>query len=121
MSDGYKCWVYHATKKPRIIDSSEYELACANGWADSPARFLKLSAVGIDQSKIDSGNKDEALKAQQALEALAGVVESINGALNLHKMTKMELEYYAKEHFGVDLDRRKHSDKLIAEIKAMME
>jgi hypothetical protein len=121
MSNDFRCWVYHATKAPKIINSNEYELACANGWADSPARFLKLESLGIDAKKVDAGDEDESTKAQQAYDAVEGVKQSLNGALNLKKMSKMELEDYAKEHFGVNLDRRLNPGKMIKQIKELME
>jgi hypothetical protein len=121
MSDDFKRWIYSATKAPKVINDSEFEQYEAKGWADSPAKFLKLEDVGIDQEKIKAGNVEEASKAQQAFDAVEGVKESLNGALNLNKMNKNELEAYAKEHFGVDLDKRKKPNVLIKQIRALME
>ena len=121
MNEDFKRWVYHKTKSPKIVNNSEFEQMQAEGWADSPAKFLKLESLGISQEKIDSGNEEEAAKAQQALDAVEGVKESMNGALNLSKMSKQELEDYAKEHFGVDLDRRLKPNKMVKQIEALME
>ena len=121
MSKDFKRWIYHETKEPRIINDSEFERFEALGWADSPAKFLKLETIGISQKKIDDGDEDEAAKAQQTLDAVEGVKESLNGSLNLDSMNKNELETYAKEHFGIDLDRRKNPDTLVKEIRALME
>ena len=121
MNEDFKRWVYHKTKSPKIVNNSEFEQMQAEGWADSPAKFLKLESLGISQEKIDSGNEEEAAKAQQALDAVEGVKESMNGALNLNKMSKQQLEDYAKEHFGVDLDRRLKPNKMVKQIEALME
>jgi hypothetical protein len=107
MSKDFKCWVYHETKKPKVIKSSELETFFALGWADSPAQFLKLEAVGIDKDKIDAGDESEKAKAQQALEAVEGVVQSLNNQLNIDSMNKNQLEAYIKEHYDIDLDKRK--------------
>ena len=121
MSKDFKRWVYHATKSPKIINNTEFEQIQAEGWADSPAKFLKLESIGISQTKINDGDEEEAAKAQQALDAVEGVKESLNGALNLKKMNKKQLEDYAKEHHGVDLDRRLTPNKMIKQIEALME
>jgi hypothetical protein len=93
----------------------------AHGWADSPARFLKLESVGISQEKIASGDLHESAKAQQALDSVEGIKDYLNGALNFSKMTKEELETYANKHFGVDLDRRLKPNTMIKQIKELME
>ena len=109
----FKQWIYHATKKPKIIDSDNFESRKAEGWADSPAQFIKLETLGIE--------KDDTVKAQQALDMVAGVAESLNKALNLNNMNKNELEDYAKEHFGVDIDRRRSVKSLRKVVKALAE
>ena len=109
----YKQWIYHATKKPKIINSSDFEMLQAEGWADSPARFIKLESLGI--------GKDDPIKSQQALDMVNGVADSLNKALNLDKMNKQELEDYAKEHYGVDIDRRRSVKALRKEVKALAE
>jgi hypothetical protein len=121
MTENYKTWVYHATKAPKVIDSSEFEQMTALGWADSPAIFLKLETIGISQEKIKNGDVDEAAKAQQALDAVEGIKDYMNGSLNFNKMNKQELEDFAKHHFGVDLDRRQKPNKMIKQIKDLME
>ena len=121
MNEDFKRWVYHKTKNPKIINNSEFEQMQAEGWADSPAKFIELETLGISQEKINSGDEEEAAKAQQALDAVEGVKESMNGALNLNKMSKQQLEDYAKEHFGVDLDRRLKPNKMVKQIEALME
>tara|TARA_R110000796_G_scaffold174851_2_gene291844 strand:+ start:974 stop:1312 length:339 start_codon:yes stop_codon:yes gene_type:complete len=109
----YKQWVYHETKKPKIIDSDNFEAMKTEGWADSPAQFIQLEALGVD--------KNDTIKAQQALDMVTGITESLNKALNVNKLSKQELEVYAKEHFEVDIDRRKTIKELRKEVKALAE
>ena len=105
--EDFKRWIYHATKKPKIIYNSKFEELESLGWSDTPATFLKLETVGIDKAKVDAGDEQEVAKAQQALDAVDGIVKSLNGSLNIDKMSKKEIEDHIKEHFDVDLDRRK--------------
>lgn len=116
-----KRWIYHATNEPKIINDGEFEAYEAEGWADSPARFVKLEQFGIDQSKIEGGDEEEAARAQQALDAVEGVKDSLNGALNVGTMNKDELESYAKEHFNVDIDMNKGVRKLRQDVKNLIQ
>lgn len=115
----YRCWVYHETEEPKIVTKEEAETLYNDGWKDSPACFIKLESVGIDKDKVDAGDEEENTKAQQVLDAVEGVKDSLNGALNLELMDKNELEAYAKEHFDVDIDRRKGLKRLVKEIKEL--
>ena len=115
----FKRWIYHETKQPKIINDSEYEDHKALGWADSPARFLKLESVGIDNEKVEAKDPGETAKAQQALEAVEGVAQSLNNQLNIDKMNKNQLETYIKEHYGVDLDKRKKLKQLRKQAKEL--
>lgn len=117
MAKDFKRWIYHADNKPKIINDSEYEDYKALGWADSPARFLNLESVGIDKAKTDAGDPSETAKAQQALEAVEGVVQSLNNQLNIDEMNKNQLESYIQEHYGIDLDKRKTLKKLRQQAK----
>ena len=116
----FKQWIYHETKEPKIIYNSQFEEFEALGWCDSPARFLKLEAVGVDKDKVDAGDEQEAAKAQQALDSVQGVVDSLNGSLNIDKMTKKQIEEHVSEHFGIDLDRRKKLKTLKEEALAII-
>ena len=116
----FKRWIYHATKAPKIINDGEFEQYEALGWADTPAVFMKLEVLGINQDKIKDGDEEETAKAQQAFDAVEGVRDSLNGALNLEDMNKNELEAYAKDHFSIDIDRRKNKRSLLKEIKALI-
>lgn len=100
-------WVYHKTETPKIINRSELEESIKDGWQESPACFLDLKDIGIDKNKIKKGNKNETQKAQQAIEAVEGIAQSINNALNIDVMNKNELETYISEHYSIDLDKRK--------------
>ena len=117
MSKDFKQWIYHETKQPRIINNSEFEEYEAEEWADSPAQFLKLESVGIDKELIDKKDPDETAKAQQALEAVEGVVQSLNNQLNIDVMNKNQLEAYILEHYSIDLDKRKSLKQLRKQAK----
>ncbi len=108
----FKRWVYHATKEPKIILDSEFEACEAQGWADSPAKFIKTTDFGVDP--------DNSIMVQQLGEAIEGVKDAANGAINLDKMNKKQLEEYALKHFEVDLDRRKTLKQLRLEVSEMV-
>lgn len=108
----YKTWIYHATEEPKIINSDEFETYQKEGWADTPAAFVNIKEAGIDV--------DDPVKVQQFGDAISGVKDSLNGALNLDNMTKKELEAYAREHYSQELDRRKSKAKLIKQVKEMI-
>lgn len=111
MKKTYKRWVYHATKQPKIIDSDQFEEMEALGWADSPAKFIKVTDFNVDP--------DNQAEVQQLGETIEGVAGAVNGALNIDIMGKNELEAYAQEFFGVDLDRRKGIKTLRKQVKEM--
>lgn len=113
MSKTFRRWIYHATKEPQVINSNEFENYKKDGWADSPAEFLNKKDVGIDEEKLDAGDFQETMKAQQVMDSVEGVKDSLNGALNLEVMTKVQLENYARKHLDLELDRRKKKDTLI--------
>ena len=108
----FKRWIYHATEEPKIINSDEFESYKEKGWADTPAAFVNIKESGIDV--------DDPEKVQQFGEAIEGVKDSLNGALNLDNMTKRELEAYARKHYGQELDRRKSKPKLIKQVKELI-
>ena len=108
-----KRWIYHETEEPFIIEKEEYESYKEDGWRDSPAHFIKLPDVGVDP--------DDPVAVQQFGEAVEGVVESLNGALNFKKMSKLELEDYAKEHFGAELDKRQKITTLRKQVQSLID
>jgi hypothetical protein len=105
-------WIYHATKKPQIILDSEFETFEALNWADTPAKFAKIADFGVDE------NNEQMVNALG--EAMEGVKNAANGALNIQTMTAKKLEKYALEHFAIDLDRRKAIKVLRQEVSAMV-
>ena len=117
MSKDYLTWVYHATNDPKIINNSEYTDYFDKEWRDSPACFLNLKTLGIDKDLIDKKDPDETAKAQQALEAVEGVVQSLNNQLNIDVMNKNQLEAYILEHYSIDLDKRKTLKQLRKQAK----
>lgn len=108
----FKRWIYHETKSPKIISNSDYDELYQLGWRDTPASFLKMETLGIGSHETE--------KAQQALDMVAGVVESLNNTLNIDSMGKKELEDHLKEHFDIDIDRRKKLKDLRAQAKAII-
>jgi len=87
-----KCWIYHPDHEPKIVNSDDAEEWYSDGWFDSPAKFIKTTDFGIDP-------EDEA--AVQGLgEAIEGVKNAANGALNIGKMSLDEIAEYALEHVG---------------------
>ena len=116
MAKDLNTWIYHKTEEPQIIKQRELKNYEDKGWADSPAEFLTKKATGVDQDKVDQGDIQELMKAQQVVEAVKSVKDAANGAINLENMTKLQLETYARKHVGIELDRRKTKPKLITEI-----
>jgi hypothetical protein len=111
MAKIYRRWIYHATEKPFIINSDEFEGYSKKGWKDSPANFTKIEAFGVD--------KDDMTKVNALGEAIEGVKDRINGDLNVDIMTKKQLEEHARKHFNVELDRRKRIGDLRKQVKEL--
>ena len=111
MSKVFKQWVYHETKQPKIINSDELDSYISDGWATSPANFIKLADFNVDP--------DNNAEVHQLGETIEGVKDAVNGALNIPTMNKKELEDYAKKFFGVDIDRRKGIKYLRKQVTAM--
>jgi hypothetical protein len=114
-------WVYRENDEPMIIPESEYENYKADGWLESPASFITLESMGIDKEKLESGDISEAFKGQQVQESIHGVVESLNGMLNLEKMNKAELVSFAKKHAGIKAKSKERKPDLVTKIKAELE
>ena len=112
MAKIFKQWIYHKTKVPKIIDSIDFEVKKALGWSDTPADFINIADFGADADKQN--------QVQQLGEAIQGVRDAANGALNFEIMSKKELESYAKKHFNTDLDRRKTAKYLRASVRNMV-
>lgn len=42
----FQAWVFHRTKPPKLVtNDAEYQLALADGWADTPAAFYEAEPV----------------------------------------------------------------------------
>jgi hypothetical protein len=111
MKKSFKQWVYHATKSPKVINSDQFEEFEASGWADSPAKFAKIVDFGVDESNAEH--------VQALGEAIEGVKDAANGALNIDVMDKKQLEDYANKNFNVDIDRRKGIKQLRKQVKEL--
>ena len=90
----FKQWIYHATEEPKVINSNQFEKYESEGWADTPAIFTKIDTFGAD--------KDDPTQGQALGESIQGVVDALNGSLNLGKMKLKALQAYAKEHTDID-------------------
>lgn len=108
----YKTWIYHATKAPKIINSEQFEEMEALGWADTPAKFIKTTDFKVDPSDSE--------KVQALGEAIEGVKDAANGALNIDSMDKNQLEDYARVNFDVELDKRRNIKKLRKQVKELV-
>ena len=115
----YRTWIYHATEQAKIIDKKDFKKYEKEGWRDSPATFLKVEGVGISQKKIDDGDSNELMKAQQVTSAISTTKDHLNDMLNLKKMTKRELGETAFRLFGVNLDEQVKKAELIKQIEAL--
>jgi len=109
----YRKWIYHPEQDPKIINSNEYDSFTKEGWKESPASFTKIESFGIDPEDTN--------KVHTLGEAIEGVKDRINGELNLDIMTKNQLEAYARDHFNVELDRRKRVLDLREQVKELLE
>jgi len=120
MTEVYKTWIYHETEKPKVINSDEYEKYNKEGWQDSPACFIDHADIGLDADKIKDSDDEEFIKATQVFKAVEGVVDCLNGELNLEVMSKNELEEYARKHLDTELDKRRSKKRLVAEIRELL-
>lgn len=107
-----KCWIYHKTEEPMIVDTNETESFYSDGWSDSPAKFTKTTDFGI--------SPDDEIGVQILGENLEGIKDQLNGALNLKKMSFKQLYEYAKTHFSKKLEGNSKA-KRVEEIEAMID
>lgn len=108
-----KCWVYHETEEPIIVDAEEAQSYYDDGWKDSPRYFVKTTDFGVEP--------DDHIAVQQLGEAIEGVADSLNGALNIGEMDKSDLADYAETHFGKNIDKRKSISSIRNEIQGMID
>ena len=115
MSEERRSWVYHETEEPKIILNSEFEEYEKEGWKDSPIYFVKTTDFGVDS--------DDDVKVQQLGDAIEGVKESLNGALNIDRMNETELMEYADKHYQIDINpsRKRKLPRLKREVQALID
>jgi len=104
-----RCWIYHETAEPKIVDQVDAQSYYDDDWADSPAKFTKTTDFGIDA--------DDAMAVQALGETVEGVVEQLNGQLNLDEMKDKDLKAYALKHFDEEIKGR--GVNLVAQIEAL--
>lgn len=105
-----RTWVYHASEDPRIIPLKDVEKVKSEGWETAPTIRFK---------DFDCDPQEDITKAQQVVETVKGVTESLNGALNLRHMKVNELKTYSQKHFNKSIRGKK--PLLIAQIEAMLD
>lgn len=105
-----KCWIYHKTNEPKIVNSKDAQSFYDNGWVNSPAEFTKTTDFGVDA--------DDPIAVQNLGETVEGLVDQLNGQLNLGEMKNRELIAYASKHFGKDIKGKKQI--LIAQIESFI-
>jgi aminoglycoside N3'-acetyltransferase len=120
MTDIYKTWIYHETEEPKVINSDEYAKYNKDGWQDSPACFIDHADIGLDAEKIKNEDEAETIRATQVFEQVEGIIDCLNGELNLELMSKKELEAYAIKHLDIDLDKRRSKKRLMSEIRELL-
>lgn len=108
-----KRWIYHRAEQPKIINNDKFDAYYDDGWRDSPAPFLTHEDFGVSDGD-DVG-------AQNAADAVQGVVDSLNGALNLDEMTKDELIEHAAEHFGANINKSTSKVKILSAIQGLID
>ena len=106
-----KCWIYHETEQPKIIDSDQADEFYEDGWADSPAKFTKTTDFGI--------SPDDAIAVQALGETVEGVKDQLNGQLNLDDMKPKELKSYALRHFEMEI--KGNRTKLLTQVRALLD
>jgi len=108
-----RCYVYKKGEEPRMVYVEQAADFYNEGWADSPAKFFDMKEHGMDP--------ENEIEVQTVGEALEGVKEMANGALNLKRMTKIELQEYAEKHFDMNLDDGMLKAEMITVIEDMIE
>jgi hypothetical protein len=98
-----------------MVRLDEVDSYIEDGWLDTPDKWGKEGVEPVDGwVKGDSGPVVEKVAVTADTEPETPIDDC-----SLEDMTKNELEMYAKEVFGVDLDRRKSKANLIKEIEAL--
>lgn len=85
----------------------------------------KIKVAGVEATPVFHGpqgdSRDEPVTDEDPLPEDEGSLapDAIIDETSLDDMTKAELEEYARETYGVELDRRRTKDALIAQINAL--
>ena len=90
-----RCWVYHPTEAPKIVDESEAEAYYEKGWSDTPATFLDLSGVVDLEDDVQvqvTGQVMEEMKdrANDALTAQTARRKGLNKLAEQYEMENFE-------------------------------
>ena len=89
-----KCWVYHATEAPKIVEDVEAKQLYKDGWSDTPATFLDLS---------DQVDMADDVQVQIVGEVMDEMKERANDLIKVKTMRKKGLKALA-EKYGADPD-----------------
>lgn len=103
-------WLYKESLETGVmVRLDEVDAYIKEGWLDTPDKWGKKGVQPVDGWEVD-----EVVK----------VVEEVDTTLadddcSLEDMSKDELELYAREVFGVELDKRKSKANLIKQIEEL--
>lgn len=111
-------YVYKAPQEPRIIKREDLEDYRADGWHDTPAPFLKYEDIGLDREKIDEGDVNERIKADQILQQVADISRYLNDVINLDYMKKSQLIDFAALHLEIDLKKSLTKKQMLNKIRS---
>ena len=75
--------------------------------------------VRIDNGVLRDASLEEIAAAAAQLGGLAAGEITRSATPNFTAMTKAEIESWARNHHGVDLDRRRRKETLIEEVRAL--
>ena len=103
--EGGLVWLYQKDKEPITVDSKDMQSFVDEGWTESPAFFLKPEDLGLDFN--------DAVAVQASKDMMEGVVECLNGALNLDMMKRDQLKEFALKHFGEKLKKKKKAQMIL--------
>jgi hypothetical protein len=106
-------WVYHKTEKPKIVLVEEAEELFKKGWAKSPAAFLDMKEHGLDPKN--------ASLVQLTGEALNGVADELNKALNIDSMNGPELRAFAKDNFNAEFPVNTSKENLKKSVQELLD
>jgi len=105
-----KCWIYHETEEPKIVDEDQATVFYGEGWEDSPAKFVKTTDFGIEP--------DDASGVQALGESIEGVKDALNAQLNIESMKPKELKAFASKHHGMEI--KGNREKLLKQVRALI-